>query len=61
MSVTQILDYWLPYTAADNKCGFEKAKKTRLRYNMAMLINDYKEGNKNVLLPDDIKRLIDEN
>ena len=57
MTTTQIVDNILPLTKADNKCGFQKAKKLKERAYLVMLINYYREGQK-VQLPEDVKMLL---
>jgi len=57
MTTTQVVDMVLPLTKADNKCGFQKAKKLKERAYLIMLINYYKEG-MNVTLPEHVLKLL---
>ena len=44
LSVTQILDKFLPYTKEEQRCGIKKREKIRLRTEMAFKIQAYLEG-----------------
>ena len=59
ITVTQIIDSVLPLTREDRKCGFKKNRKLHARYELILLINDYKEGKK-VDLPEQVLMLLNE-
>lgn len=57
--IIQIVDKILPLTREDNQCGFKKAKKLRARAELALLIQEYKEG-KDIDLPEQVINLLNE-
>jgi hypothetical protein len=57
LSTYDIVNSVLPLTKADNKCGFQKAKKLKERAYLIMLINYWKEG-MNVTLPAEVLNLL---
>jgi hypothetical protein len=59
MTPQQIIDTLYPYTPEDMRCGFKKAQKARKRADVLLLIDDYRQG-KQVVLPDEVKALMDE-
>lgn len=44
MTVTQLLDYALPYSAEDHRCGLKKKAKTERRMKLAALLNNARNG-----------------
>jgi len=44
MTVRQILDFALPYTAEESRCGMKKALKSKARIKLAEMIESYKRG-----------------
>jgi hypothetical protein len=44
MTVTQLLDYALPYSAEDRRCGLKKKNKTEKRMKLAVLLNNARKG-----------------
>lgn len=46
MTVTQLLDFALPYSAADMRCGMKKKAKTQRRLKLAALLNNMRSGRK---------------
>jgi len=57
ITTSQIVDKLLPFTKADDRCGFNKKVKMRARMELIILIDDYKSG-KAVELPDEVKKLL---
>jgi hypothetical protein len=44
MTVTQLLDFALPYSAEDNRCGMKRKVKTERRMKLAAKLNDLRNG-----------------
>jgi hypothetical protein len=44
MTIAQILDYALPYSAEELRCGIKKAQKGKARIKLAAMIEAYKRG-----------------
>jgi len=44
LTVTNLLDYALPFTASDLRCGMKKKAKTEKRLKLASLLNDLRNG-----------------
>lgn len=44
MTVTNLLDYALPYSAEDMRCGLKKKAKTERRMKLAALLNNARNG-----------------
>lgn len=44
MTVTQLLDYALPYSAEDRRCGMKRKVKTEKRMKLAVLLNNARKG-----------------
>lgn len=59
MSVTSILDTIYPITKEDRQCGFQRAKKLKARYQLAVMIDDYRQG-KIETLPTNILYLLNQ-
>lgn len=58
MTITQIVDTIYPVTKEDRRCAFNMAKKWKLRNELVVKINHYKQG-ENVELPAGLKELLD--
>lgn len=48
MTITNLLDIALPYTAADHRCGLKKKNKTEKRMKLAALLNDLRNKRQHV-------------
>lgn len=44
MNVTNLLDFALPYSAEDGRCGMKKKRKTERRLMLAIMLNDLRKG-----------------
>jgi hypothetical protein len=58
MTASEIVDKLYPYTKEEMRCGFQKAKKCRLRCDMITKINEYRDGNSFVVLPIEVLSLL---